>query len=252
MRTVGEVSRLTGVTVRTLHHYDQIGLLSPSGRSDAGYRLYGYEDLTRLQEILVWRQLGFSLEEIQQLLDDPGHDRIQALRRQRQLVELEAERLAATARAIDAALSAHQTGVQIKESEMFKDFDPSQYEEEARERCGHTEAYRESARRTARYGDREWAEIRAEADQVVGDFAALMAAGEPAGDEPARAVAERHRAHLTRWFFPVSPQMHRNLAELFIGDPRFAANYDRVAAGLSGYVHDAIVANAAGPEAVSR
>ena len=71
MRTVGELSRLAGVTVRTLHHYDEIGLLRPSGRSDAGYRLYSYEDLARLQEILVWRQLGFSLPEIQQLLDDP-------------------------------------------------------------------------------------------------------------------------------------------------------------------------------------
>lgn len=75
------------------------------------------------------------------------------------------------------------------------------------------------------------------------DFAALMARGEPAGGEPARAVAERHR-HLTRWFYPVGTDMHRRLAQMYVEDPRFAANYDRVAPGLSGYVREAIAANA--------
>ncbi len=81
MRTVSELSALAGVTVRTLHHYDEIGLLVPSERSESGYRLYSGADLSRLQEILVWRQLGFSLTEIQAMLDDPGHDRGRALRR---------------------------------------------------------------------------------------------------------------------------------------------------------------------------
>ncbi len=252
MRTVGELSRLAGVTVRTLHHYDQIGLLCPSGRSDASYRLYAYEDLLRLQEILVWRQLGFSLQEIQQLLDEPGRDRAVALRRQRELVELALERLGATARALDAALAAHDNATQMKESEMFKDFDPTAYEDEARERWGHTDAYQESARRAARYGEREWAEIRAEADQVVADFAALLQAGEPADGERAHAVAERHRGHISRWFYPVSTQMHRNLATMYVADPRFTASYEKVAEGLAGYVHDAVHSNADAQEAVQR
>jgi MerR family transcriptional regulator, thiopeptide resistance regulator len=250
MRTVGEVSRLAGVTVRTLHHYDEIGLLSPSGRSGAGYRLYEHPDLLRLQEILVWRQLGFRLPEIQRLLDDPDHDRQAALMRQRELVELDLERLRATARALDRALTAYQSGTELKETEMFDDFDPSQYEDEVRERWGHTEAYRESARRTAAYGEPEWSQIRAEADEIVGDFACAMADGDPAAGERARAVAERHRVHLTRWFYPVSRDMHRKLAELYITDPRFAANYDRVAAGLAVYVHDAVIANADAQEVV--
>jgi DNA-binding transcriptional MerR regulator len=244
MRTVGELSRLAGVTVRTLHHYDQIGLLSPSGRSEAGYRLYAYPDLTRLQEILIWRQLGFSLQEIQQLLDEPDHDRAAALRRQRELVELERERLNATARALDAALAAHETGDEMDPSELFGDFDPADYEDEARERWGHTDAYRESARRTAGYGASEWAEIRAEAERNLSDFAALVAAGEPAAGEHARAVAERHREHIARWFYPLSTGMHRGLAAMYIADPRFTANYEKVAAGLAAYVHDAIIANA--------
>lgn len=244
MRTVGEVSRLAGVTVRALHHYDEIGLLSPGGRSEAGYRLYEHADLVRLQEILVWRQLGFPLPEIQRLLDDPGYDRRVALMRQRELVELDLERLRATARALDRALAAHEHGTEIKETEMFEDFDPTAYEVQARQRWGHTEAYRESARRAAAYGNPEWSQIRAEADEIVRDFAGAMADGEPADGERARSVAERHRAHLTQWFYPVSTAMHRNLAELYISDPRFAANYDKVADGLAAYVHDAVVANA--------
>ncbi len=213
MKTVGELSRLACVTVRTLRHYDEIGLLRPSSRSDSGYRLYGYADLARLQEILIWRQLGFSLSEIQALLDDPGHDRASALRRQRELVELELERLGATARALDAALDALDQHTEMEVEKMFEDFDPSQYEDEVRERWGHTEAYRESARRTAGYGEAEWREIRAEAERVNQDFATLMSEDEPADGERARAVAERHRQHMTRWFYPVSTQMHRNLAE---------------------------------------
>ena len=244
MHTVGELSSIAGVSVRTLHHYDEIGLLGPSGRSDAGYRLYSYADLERLQEILVWRQLGFALEDIRALLDDAAHDRTTALRRQRELVEAELERLGATARALDAALAAHRQGEEMTPTSMFEGFDPTQYEAEARERWGHTDAYRESARRSAGYGEREWTQIRAEADAVVADFARLLAAGEAADGEEARVVAEHHRQHITRWFYAVSPQMHRNLAEMYIADERFAASYERVAPGLARYVHDAVVANA--------
>jgi DNA-binding transcriptional MerR regulator len=244
MHTVGELSELAGVTVRTLHHYDEVGLLCPSERSEAGYRLYSYADVGRLQEIIVWRQLGFSLAEIQRLLDDPGHDRIQALRRQRELVEHELERLGATARALDDAISAHQNGTRLEVAKMFERFDPVEYEAEVRERWGHTGAYLESTRRTAQYGEQEWAQIRAESEQLVNDFAQLMAADEPATGEPARAVAERHRQQISRRFYPCSPTMHCGLAEMYISDQRFTDNYERIAQGLAQYVHDAILANA--------
>jgi DNA-binding transcriptional MerR regulator len=245
MHPVGELSTLAGVTVRTLHHYDEIGLLIPSERSATGYRLYSYADLERLQEILVWRQLGFALEDIGALLDDPAHDRETALRRQRELVGSELERLRATARALDAALAAHRQGDQMQPESMFEGFDPTRYEEETRERWGDTDAYRESARRTAGYGEPEWTQIRAEADGVVADFARLLAAGGPADGAEAGAVAERHRRHIIRWFYDVSPSMHRNLAAMYIADARFAASYERVAPGLAQYVHDAVLANAA-------
>jgi hypothetical protein len=168
-------------------------------------------------------------------------------------VERDVGRLGATARALDRALAAYERGTKMKETEMFEGFDASEYEDEARERWGHTEAYRESARRAAGYGEREWSAIRAQADEIVRDFASLMAAGEAPEAEAARAVAERHRQQITHWFYPVSVAMHRNLAEMYVSDPRFAANYERVAEGLTVYVHDAILANADAQEsAVSR
>src|SRR5690348_538997 len=195
MKTVGEVAELAGVTVRTLHHYDELGLLSPSGRSEAGYRLYSYDDLARLREILIWRTLGFPLTEIDSLLDDPGHDRLAALERQRELIEREVDRLGAIAAAVDAAIAAHAKGTRLEETTMFEGFDPSEYEEEARERWGHTEAYRESARRTAQYGEAEWEEIRAEAEAITRGLVAVMRRGDPADGPAARALAERHRVH---------------------------------------------------------
>ncbi len=244
MRTVKEVAELTGVTIRTLHHYDELRLLIPSGRSQAGYRLYDHPDLERLQEIIVWRQLGFSLPHIRVLLDDPAHDRGAALRRQRELVALELDRLQATARALDAALDAQARDTRQKDTSMFTDFDPTEYEDEARDRWGHTDAYRESGRRAAGYGEAEWSQIRAEAHAIGTDFAALMADGQPAEGAAARAVAERHRQHITYWFYSVTPAMHRNLAEMYVADPRFAATYDKLAVGLAAYVRAAILANA--------
>jgi DNA-binding transcriptional MerR regulator len=244
MRTVSEVAELTGVTVRTLHHYDELGLLCPSARSEAGYRLYSYDDLARLREILIWRRLGFSLNEIRSLLDDPGHDRLAALERQRDLVEAEIDRLGALAVAVQEAIDAELSGTRLEETNMFEGFDPSEYEDEARERWGHTEAYQESARRTRGYGRAEWDAIRREGAEIVDELVALMRAGEPATGAAARALAERHREHLSRWFYPCSPQMHRGLAEMYVADERFRRNYEREAEGLATYLHDAIVANA--------
>jgi DNA-binding transcriptional MerR regulator len=244
MKTVGEVSELAGVTVRTLHHYDEIGLLSPRERTEAGYRLYSYEDLERRQEVLVWRQLGFTLQEIKAPLDEPEYDRGDALERQREFVQHDLERIGTTARALDEAIQAHRGGIRQKVEKMFEGFDHSQYEDEVHPRWGHTDAYRQSKERTARYGEAEWAEIRAEADQSLRDFAELMRDGEPTSGERARAAAERHRQHINRWFYECSPQMHRGLANLFVTDVRFERNYEQVADGLARFVHDAIVANA--------
>jgi hypothetical protein len=153
------------------------------------------------------------------------------------------ERLGALAGAIETALNAERHGTRLEEETMFDGFDPAQFEEEARERWGDTEAYRESARRTRSYGDAEWAAIRAESDEIVNGLVMLMRAGEPADAPRARALAERHREHTSRWFYPCSREMHFGLGEMYVADDRFAQTYERQASGLAAYFRDAIVAN---------
>lgn len=249
MKTVGEVGALAGITVRTLHHYDERGLLSPSGRSDSGYRLYGERDLERLQEILGWRALGFSLREISELLDEAGHDRLSALRSQRELVHAELERLNRLALAVDRAIAGVEGGDQQAEETMFNGFDPNQHEDEARERWGHTDAYSASTRRVAGYGEKQWFEIKAQAQEIEHRFAELKRSGQPADGERARVAAERARLYIDRWFYPCSRELHRALAEMYVADQRFAASYEKLEPGLAAYVREAIVANAAGAQA---
>lgn len=246
--TVGSVARLAGVTVRTLHHYDEIGLVSPSERSDAGYRLYQRHDLERLQEVLFFRELGFGLEEIGAIVGRPDYDRAQALARQRELLVAKADRLTDLVDAVDRAIRAQETGMNLTNEEMlevFGDFDPTEHQQEAQERWGETDAYRESARRTARYTKEDWLAIQAEGSEINTAFIALMEAGTPADSEEAREVAERHRAHLSKWFYEVTPEIHAGLGAMYVADPRFTKNIDKAGEGLAAYMSAAIAANSA-------
>ena len=162
---VGEVARLARVSVRTLHHYDEIGLLSPSERSESDYRLYTDEDLERLQSVLFFRELGFALDDIARIVGDPGFDRRSALLAQRELLAERAARLADMVAAIELALETDERGLTMSKEDMFEvfgDFDPSEYEAEVEERWGDTDAYKESARRTRRYTKDDWARFKAE------------------------------------------------------------------------------------------
>jgi DNA-binding transcriptional MerR regulator len=240
---VKEVSRLAGVSIRTLHYYEEITLLVPSGRTDAGYRLYTDGDLLRLQQILIGRELGLPLEEIRRSLDDPAFNMRDALLAQKEQLENRAERTTAMIAAIDAALEVLQSKGGDMER-MFEGFDPAKYEAETQERWGTTDAFKEAAQRTKRYTKEDWAHHRAEQEEIYRDAAALMNAGKDPSDADARAVAERHRLLIDRWFYPCSCETHRGLASLYESDPRFAAGIDAHAAGLTGFLVAAIRANA--------
>jgi len=246
--TVGAVAELAGLTIRTLHHYDEIGLLRPVERSAAGYRLYGHADLERLQEVLFFRELGFGLEKIRDILSRPDHDRISVLLGQREMLTARADRLRAMIEAIDMAIEARRTGMTLSREEMlevFDGFDPTEYAEEAEARWGATDPYVESVRRTKRYTKADWSNIKAEGDEVSRAFLELMAAGVMPDAPEAREVAERHRAHITRWFYDCSREIHAGLGRMYVADPRFTKNIDRAGEGLAAYMSEAIVANAA-------
>ena len=237
--TVSEVARLAGVSVRTLHHYDAIGLLSPSSRSEASYRLYERADLERLQQILFFRELGFPLEEISRLMGAKAFDRGAALRMQRELLEERVGRLHGMIRAVDAALLALERGTTMSEQQMFEGFDPTAYDEEVRERWGDTKEFQESKRRTARYSKEQWKEIHREGTALFEQIAALMEAGRAATDGQVFELAEKHRLHIDRWFYPCSKSLHRALGEMYVSDPRFTENIDRVRPGLAAFLRDA-------------
>jgi MerR family transcriptional regulator, thiopeptide resistance regulator len=245
--TVGQVARLTGVTVRTLHHYDQIGLLSPADRSGAGYRRYGDEDLRRLQRIMFYRELGFALEDITDLISDPDADPTEHLRRQHRLLTARLDRTRRLVEAVETALEAEKMGISLtpeERLEVFGDHDPAQYADEVEERWGDTDAYRETRRRTTAYTKHDWLTIKAEAAAITQAFAAARASGVAAHSAEAMDIAERHREHIRRWFYDCRPEMHRGLGEMYVADERFAANYDSLAPGLAAYVRDAFAANA--------
>lgn len=241
--TVGEIARLAGVTVRTLHHYDEIGLVTPTERTDAGYRLYGYREAARLQEVLFFRELGFGLDEIKAIVDEPGYDRQHALANQRGMLEAKAERLLKMVDAVDAAIDAERRGFAMEKEEMlevFGGFDPTEYEEEARERWGDTDAYQQSARRAARYTKDDWKQIGAEAAEINDAFIALMESDSPATGPEAMEVAERHRAHISKWFYECSLEIHQGLGRMYVDDPRFTKNIDKAKEGLAAYMSQAI------------
>jgi MerR family transcriptional regulator, thiopeptide resistance regulator len=253
---VKEVARISGVSVRTLHHYDQIGLLTPSHRSDAGYRLYSESDLLRLQQILVQRALGLTLEDIRKLLDDPSFDRSAALRQQRTELVARAEQTQAMIRGIDAALRAleqpdldqqpdGEPTMSIDVKQIFDGFDPTRYEAEAERRWGDNDAYKESRRRVHSYTQQDWLAQKAENSAIMQDAAAALRGGKAPADRDVLEIAERHRLSIDRWFYPCSRAMHAGLADMYEADERFAANIDNFAPGLTPFLAAAIRANAA-------
>jgi DNA-binding transcriptional MerR regulator len=243
--TVGQVAERFAMTVRTLHHYDEIGLLRPSRRSAAGYRLYTGCDITRLQHVVVYRRLGFALEDIAVVLDDPGADVSAHLRRQRDAVMSRLDELSDLVVAIDRALEAEMSGVRltrVEQQELFGDGFKEEYQAEARERWGDTEEWKQSQARAARYTKADWQAIKAEGDAVNDAFVAAKRSGAAPDSPAALAAAEAHGRHIEDRFYDLSPEMHRCLAQMYIADERFTKHYDDLEPGLAQYVHVAISA----------
>jgi DNA-binding transcriptional MerR regulator len=245
--TVSDVARLAHVSVRALHHYDDIGLLTPARRSTAGYRLYDEADLRRLHEILLFRELGVPLDGIQRLLDAPDAERANALRQHRAQLDERLRQAHAVIRAVDAAIDALERGTTMDRERVFDgfgDFDHAQYTEAAEQRWGDTDAYRESHKRTKHYSRDDWTKIKDESEAVMTSFAELLGAGAKPTDTAVLEVAERHRQHITRWFYPCDYTMHAGLADLFVADSRFGEYFEKRGDGLTGFVAAAIRANA--------
>jgi DNA-binding transcriptional MerR regulator len=244
--TVGQVAESFGVTVRTLHHYDAEGLVVPSARTSAGYRIYTDADLVRLATVVTYRRLGLPLAEVRALLDGDG-TATEHLRRQRDAVVTRLGELEQLVTAIDRALERAMderpaTTEELKE--LFGEGFSEEYQAEAQDRWGDTDAWKQSAARTRNYTKADFERIKAEGDAVNAAFVAALRSGAPATSTEAMDAAEEHRAQIERWFYDIDHDFHRGLADMYLADPRFTKTYEDQHDGLAQYVHDAIHANA--------
>jgi DNA-binding transcriptional MerR regulator len=243
--SVGAVAKIAKVTVRTLHHYDEIGLLSPAGRTRTGYRRYVDADLDRLQQILFYRELGFPLEEIAAILDDDSVSPSEHLRRQHRLLTDRIRHLQELATAVEHAMEARRMGIQLTPEEKFEIFGEGyreEWEQEAEQRWGDTEAWAESQRRTGGYTKADWQRIQNEMTELNNRLVEAVTAGEPADGTAAMDLAEVHRQHICRNFYDCTFTIHRGLACLYVSDPRWTTTYEDLAPGLAQWLHDAILA----------
>ncbi|GAA5199546.1 MerR family transcriptional regulator [Rugosimonospora acidiphila] len=244
--TVGQVSTRLGVTVRALHHWDEIGLARPSLRTAAGYRLYTAGDLERLHRIIVYREIGLGLDGIRAILDDSTADVPAALRAQRTQVAHRIDRLWQLSAGLDRMIDAHERGLLLTIEQQAAIFGPRwnpDWPAQARERYGDTTQWQQYAERGASRGPEEWqavADAVAGLDRTLGD---AMDAGVTPGSPEADQLVERHREVFAS-YFPLTRQMQVCLGRRYEADPGFAAHYDGIRAGLATWFRRIIDASA--------
>lgn len=239
--SVRELASLAGVSVRTLHHYDQIGLLTPSSRTAAGYRQYGADDLMRLQQILFFRELDVPLGEIRAILDDPEFDQVEALENHRQLLHLRAERLAQLLKTVDKTIQKlTEDTMTLTNEELYEGFSKEQiesYESEARERWGSTDAYKESRKRVGNMSKAQWNAVKDQGDEATRLMAGLM--GHDPADPDVQAAIARHHAWIEN-FYIAPAELYTGLGQMYAEDPRFRGYYDNYAPDLADFMRDAM------------
>ncbi|WP_051131097.1 MerR family transcriptional regulator [Streptomyces sp. AA0539] len=244
--TVGQVAARLGVTVRALHHWDEIGLARPSLRTAAGYRLYTAGDVERLHRIVVYRETGLGLERIRAVLDDTAEDATAALRAQRARVDEQIARLERLGTGLDRMIDAHERGLLLTAAQQAEIFGPDwnpRWPAEARARYGDTTQWRQFAERSAARGPEEWQEI---ADAVAGldrALAAAMDAGVAPGSPEAHRLVDRHR-EVFGAYFPLTRRMQVCLGRLYESDPGYRAHYDSVRPGLAAWFRRCVDATA--------
>ena len=233
MKTVKEVSKLTGISIRALHHYDAIGLLKPSQITSAGYRLYDHKALERLQIILLFRELRFPLKEIQQILDSPDFNKGEALSQQIQMLTLQKERLE---KLIALALQIQKEGVDhMLNFESFDKKEIDDYAKEVKARWGHTEAWRESQEKT------DDPESQTAAMNDIFRRAAALREGDPAGAE-AQALVKEWQDYISANLYTCTNDILAGLGQMYTADERFQKNLDRFGEGTAEFLSRAIAA----------
>jgi len=241
LRTVKALAKLSGVSVRTLHHYDAIGLLTPQQRSDAGYRLYGRAELLRLQQILFYREMGLSLDEIGNILDAPDFDLVTALEKHRRELLKRSETIQNLVNTIDRTLKLlSMEDEMITDEELYEGFSKEEVDAinaEVRELYD-SELVAESERRIRSMSRSDWQTVKETMNEIPRHLATLMERS-PEDPEVQTWIAKHHAWIET--FYPCDAEVYCGLADLYTGDDRFRAFYDRFAPGLADFMKRAMV-----------
>ena len=236
---INEFAKLTGVSVRTLHYYDEIGLLKPAFVDEQNrYRFYDENSLERMQEILFYRELDFKLKSISEILSSPDYDKQKALAEQRKLLELKKERLDRIIDALDGATKGKITMTAFDNSDY--ETARKQYENEAKERWGKTEAYKEHAEKTADYTKDKWQEVNDGLMVIFIKFAECKKNGYTADSNEAQILVKELQNYITENYYTCTKEILAGLGQMYVADERFKNNIDKNGVGIAEFISEAI------------
>lgn len=237
--SVNQLAKLAGVSVRTLHHYDDIGLLKPSLRGENNYRFYGQSELVRLQQILLYKELGIPLIQIGEILDDPGFDVMSALQQHKLELEKRADQVKQLLLTIDNTIFQLKNKTEkMNYEDMYKGFSKEQaeaYEKEAAERWGDT--VKESKERMKNMSKAEWNALMQEGEDINRELVSLMHL--PVSDDKVQQLVKQHFAMIGK-HYTVTPEIYKGLGEMYVADERFTAYYDKHSKGLAVFLSEAM------------
>ncbi|MGN0470243.1 MAG: MerR family transcriptional regulator [Acutalibacteraceae bacterium] len=237
---IREFAKLTGVSVRTLHFYDEIGLLKPSAVDEQnGYRFYDEYALTRMQEILFYRELDFPLKEIRMILSSPDYDKQTALKEQKNLLILKKERLERLISALDSAMKGEIVNMNVFDNSEFE-AKCKEYANEAKERWGNTAAYKESTEKTAGYSTEKWSQVNSAMDERIAEFADCKKKGFAPDSHEAQVLVKKWQDFITENYYTCTNDILVGLGEMYVADERFQQNIDRHSDGTAQFMHNAI------------
>ena len=239
---IKEVAELSGTTVRTLHHYHDIGLLVPDRITEAGYRLYSESSLMTLRQILFLRELDFPLKQIRALLKQSDFDEVALYRKQRRLLQLKIQRLNGILDALDQAII--QRGGMIPVAQIFKPFNKEeietmqeQYADELRSKYDH-DVVEACNNKVANYDDEKWKEVQIRMGELIQTLADCM--DHPPSCPAAQQAIHQYRMHITDSFYDCTPDILKGLGQLYICDERFTQFFEQCRKGLAQYVKEVI------------
>lgn len=234
--SVSKLAKMASVSVRTLHHYDEIGLLKPSFRSDAGYRQYQREDLLRLQQVLFYRELDFSLNEIKEILGNPDHDEVQALTKHRKCLVQRIKRFTNLLNTLDKTLLHYKENTMaLTDKELYEGFSKEQielYNKEVDEKYD-PELVKISKERIGKMSKGQWKEIKAEGENIAREMAEIIDLS-PESDDVQKLVKRQHT-----WienFYPANAETFKGLGKGYTENPEFREFYDKYKPGLADFL----------------